>query len=166
MMRSRAMLSSDLDAVAALEARLTPQPWSTSMLADELRQGSFCRVLVTDAEKQVGYALLRPLLDEWHLMAIGIDQAWQGCGWGGFLLHEAIRHAVEHQGRVLLLEVRLSNLPAQRLYASLGFRLLHRRRHYYRTPLPEDALVMELPLDSKTGIHPYPPPDHAPLIVK
>ncbi|MBF0175646.1 MAG: GNAT family N-acetyltransferase [Magnetococcales bacterium] len=152
---------SDLESVAACEAELSPFPWNVTMLADELRHGSFCRVLLSEENERIGYMLLRPILDEWHLMTIGVTRSHQRQGWGRYLLLEGIRHAVRQQGRVLLLDVRASNLPARRLYDSLGFRLLHRRRHYYSScrpasasgclpcPAPtEDALVMELSLAS------------------
>ncbi|MEO5371082.1 MAG: ribosomal protein S18-alanine N-acetyltransferase [Magnetococcus sp. DMHC-1] len=145
MIQSRAMTPDDLQAVAACAADLMPHPWSLAMLTEELQFGSLGRVLVADAGQVVGYLLLRPLLDEWHLMTIGVSHSCQRSGLGRRLLTEAIQHATTHHGRVLLLEVRVSNLPACRLYESMGFRTLHRRRNYYPAPpVAEDALVMEL----------------------
>ena len=43
--------------------------------------------------------------------------------------------------RFVILEVRASNEAAQTLYKKLGFKLIGRRRDYYRVPV-EDALVM------------------------
>jgi ribosomal-protein-alanine N-acetyltransferase len=41
----------------------------------------------------------------------------------------------------VFLEVRESNLPAQRLYEAIGFREVGRRRRYYQRPV-EDAVVL------------------------
>lgn len=54
-------------------------------------------------------------------------------------LATALLEAIET--REVFLEVRESNLPAQQLYAKLGFRVVGRREGYYEDP-PEAALVM------------------------
>jgi ribosomal-protein-alanine N-acetyltransferase len=55
--------------------------------------------------------------------------------------------AIDEAGRrsvaFVILEVRASNEAAQLLYRDLGFRIVGRRREYYRLPT-EDALVMKL----------------------
>ncbi|MBF0426560.1 MAG: ribosomal protein S18-alanine N-acetyltransferase [Magnetococcales bacterium] len=140
------LTTDDLAAVTAIEADVARSPWNLSMFTTELEQGSFGRVLTVAEGGIAGYLLLRPLLDEWHLMTIGVARHQQRRGWGRLLLQTGIDHARRQQGRTLLLEVRPSNLPARRLYDALGFRLLHRRRHYYTTPTAEDALVMALSL--------------------
>ena len=51
--------------------------------------------------------------------------------------------ALERGRRLSTLEVRASNMPAQRLYEKLGFDIVGRRRHYYRDG--EDGLIMTTP---------------------
>lgn len=46
-------------------------------------------------------------------------------------------------GTKVILEVRVSNLPARKLYAKLGFAELYQRKNYYKHP-KEDALVLQL----------------------
>jgi ribosomal-protein-alanine N-acetyltransferase len=48
-------------------------------------------------------------------------------------------------GTKVILEVRVSNHPARKLYEKLGFKELYRRKEYYSNP-QEDALVMQLVL--------------------
>jgi ribosomal-protein-alanine N-acetyltransferase len=62
---------------------------------------------------------------------------------GRELLAEGRRRLGEQGVRQIFLEVRASNIPAQRLYYSAGFTLRFRRRDYYGDP-PEDALVLAL----------------------
>ena len=47
--------------------------------------------------------------------------------------------------RHVYLEVRVSNIPAQKLYAGLGFLPVGVRRSYYRLP-EENAIIMRLDL--------------------
>lgn len=48
-------------------------------------------------------------------------------------------------GTKVVLEVRLSNIPARNLYTKLGFSELYKRKDYYANP-KEDALILHLSL--------------------
>jgi ribosomal-protein-alanine N-acetyltransferase len=65
------------------------------------------------------------------------------------LVRAFAREAGVRGARRLYLEVRVSNVGAQRFYDRLGFRLVGHRTAYYRNPR-EDALAMaaDLPLGS------------------
>ncbi len=63
-----------------------------------------------------------------------------------FLLAEGAAHGA----RRTYLEVRRSNVPAQRLYESLGFTDTGVRKNYYSQP-EEDALVLSLAMLSSEG---------------
>ena len=52
----------------------------------------------------------------------------------------------------LTLEVRASNLPAQRLYTAAGFACIGRRPNYYLAPR-EDALILRKELDHADPCH-------------
>ena len=72
----------------------------------------------------------------------------QDCRRLGIASH-LVRHAIEEgstRGTTrALLEVRASNLVAQKFYQNLGFRQYGCRRSYYTNP-NEDAILMQLPL--------------------
>jgi ribosomal-protein-alanine N-acetyltransferase len=57
------------------------------------------------------------------------------------LLDTAIDAGIRAGGRTVLLEVRDGNGPARRLYESMGFAVVGRRRSYYAEPV-EDAVIM------------------------
>ena len=59
------------------------------------------------------------------------------------LVLTGIRHAYAKGARRAFLEVRASNMFAQKLYSSLGFTGTSVRRNYYDSPV-EDAVVMTL----------------------
>jgi ribosomal-protein-alanine N-acetyltransferase len=66
-----------------------------------------------------------------------------GTGLGARLLSELLRQATSFECHEVLLEVRVDNERAQRLYTRFGFEPIGFRRGYYQ-PGNVDALVMRL----------------------
>jgi ribosomal-protein-alanine N-acetyltransferase len=79
--------------------------------------------------------------DEAEVLDVAVDPVARGRGIGRALLADALRGLGKGGARRAYLEVRESNTVALRLYESLGFRRVGRRRGYYRQPA-EDALVL------------------------
>ena len=99
----------------------------------------------TSSPALAGFAAFHHLLDEAELRNIAVDPAQRRQGVGRELVAEGLRRLRELGVTRIFLEVRASNLAAQRLYFSAGFRLQSRRKEYYRNP-PEDGLVLSLAL--------------------
>ena len=89
------MEGADLDAVAALENDIAEFPWSRGHFSDCLKAGYSAWVLRADAAL-VGYAVLMMVVDEGHLLNIGVAPRWQRHGLGRAMLahmqEEARRH--------------------------------------------------------------------------
>jgi ribosomal-protein-alanine N-acetyltransferase len=83
--------------------------------------------------------------DELHVNNVASHGEFRRIGIGRSLMEAAKDEARRRGVKQILLEVRASNKPAQLLYGELGFKLVGRRRDYYRLPI-EDALVMKLKL--------------------
>ena len=81
------------------------------------------------------------LVDEAHIVSIGVRSEHRGLGIGELLLIGAIEHAIQHNSTVVTLEVRVSNDIAQKLYKKYGFTERGVRKGYY-TDDREDALIM------------------------
>jgi ribosomal-protein-alanine N-acetyltransferase len=64
---------------------------------------------------------------------------------GRALVRELLAVFAGAGARTAYLEVRESNVAAQRLYAGFGFREVGRRRRYYQRPV-EDAVVLRAAL--------------------
>ena len=92
-----------------------------------------------------GFAAFHHVADEAELRNIAVDPAHRRQGVGRELVAEGRRRLLELRVRRIFLEVRASNIAAQRLYFSAGFRLHSRRKDYYDDPL-EDGLVLSLAL--------------------
>jgi len=143
-----AMRLQDMEQVMAIEDVIYAHPWTRGNFLDSLRSG-YQALLVRDCAQQLlGYFLVMEAIDEAHLLNISVAPTVQGEGLGYLLLELAVNLARKHCLRVMLLEVRVSNLRALQLYQRYGFIEIGRRKNYY--PLDpstrEDAIVMHLPL--------------------
>lgn len=142
--RFRPMRNEDLDRVLQIEPHLYSHPWTRGNFSDSLQAGYSCWVMEC-AGDLVGYGVLMIGVREAHLLNISIAAEWQAQGYGRTLLQYFIAMARHHGSEHLLLEVRPSNLPARRLYESMGFQEITVRRGYYPAASGrEDAILMGL----------------------
>jgi len=133
----------DLDAVAALEATLQAFPWSRGNFADSLSAGYSVWVLRLGGEL-IGFSVVMSVIDEAHLLNIGVGQRFQGQGYGARLLRHAMECARLGGAAKLFLEVRPSNDKAVALYRHFGFRQIGLRKGYYPgVSGREDGLVFD-----------------------
>jgi len=95
----------------------------------------------TTNQSIVGLAGLWIMADEAHLTTLGVREAHRRRGLGELLLIAVLELALMLNARVVTLEVRGSNLIAQRLYEKYGFSKVGLRRGYY-TDTGEDAVLM------------------------
>lgn len=144
--KMRAMSTSDLDAVMAIERVNFPFPWSEGNFKDSIDSGYICLVM-EQANQLVGYAVLMMVLDEAHLLNISVDKTYQGKGWGRYLLVHMMDVGREKGGLNMFLEVRPSNHSALGLYESMGFNEMGIRPGYYPALNGrEDAVLMGMAL--------------------
>ena len=92
-----------------------------------------------------GFVGIWHMMDEAHIVSIGVRTEYRGLGLGEMLLLSAIEQSIEHELRHVTLEVRVSNHVAQNLYKKYGFTERGLRKGYY-TDNREDALIMTTPL--------------------
>lgn len=122
--------------------------WSEDAVRQELEAPARTYLLAVDDDDRtaiLGYAGFWYDGDDAELMTIGVDAAWQGRGIATQLL-DALLERARHQGaRRMLLEVRVDNTPALRLYERHGFHRMGVRKRYYQ-PEGIDAYTMALDL--------------------
>ena len=92
-----------------------------------------------------GFVGVWHMVDEAHIVSIGVRTEYRGLGLGELLLLSAIEQSLDHELRRVTLEVRVSNHVAQNLYKKYGFTERGLRKGYY-TDDREDALIMTTPL--------------------
>jgi [ribosomal protein S18]-alanine N-acetyltransferase len=144
----------DLPAVYMLNRQLLPEAWSEKSILHALQSGH--ELIVAEHQKQIiAYLLSHDVLDEVHLLQIAVRPDFQRQR----LAMRLSRFLFARKAGLsaVYLEVRSSNIPAQRLYAALEFRIAGRRREYY-PPSPgqsrrEDAILMLRPLTPAREAH-------------
>ena len=94
----------------------------------------------------LGYGGIWKIDAEAHISTIATHPDHRGRGYGELLLAAMCRKALRLQADYLVLEVRVSNAVAQKLYHKYGFSQHGRKRNYYRSD-NEDAFDMRMQLD-------------------
>jgi len=142
--------SDDMDAIMAVMATAFEptygEAWTRSQCAGILPMiGVSLRLADRGDGSVAGFALLRAIADEAELLLIAVDPAAQKGGVGAALIDDFVALATARGARRLHLEVREGN-TAIVLYERAGFRLVGRRRDYYRglDGHKRDALTLAL----------------------
>ncbi len=138
MIEIRPMKTSDLAFVAELEKKLFSDAWSLESLGEELCSPFAKSYLLSENGTPCAYGLFRLMAGEGEVLRIGTSPEHRRKGFATSLLRRFWEDAPEKT----FLEVREGNLPARRLYESVGFRMISKRPRYYRDPI-EDAVVYE-----------------------
>jgi ribosomal-protein-alanine N-acetyltransferase len=141
----RPMTATDLDEVMAIERASFLYPWSSRFFLQELQVQCARSILAEVDGKIVGYILFWLLPGVIDIHNVAVHTAFRRHGIARLLLEQVISEARGRSLSRVTLEVRQSNIPAQRLYESLGFVIMGIRRGYYSDD-GEDALAMALDL--------------------
>ncbi|MDV7221427.1 ribosomal protein S18-alanine N-acetyltransferase [Streptomyces prunicolor] len=157
--RLREMRWWDIDPVLELEKELFPEDaWSRGMFWSELAHARGAeatrRYLVAEVDgaetgsgvRVIGYAGLATAGEQADIQTIAVARDHWGTGLGSTLLTELLTAASEFECAEIMLECRVDNVRAQKLYERFGFAPIGFRRGYYQ-PGNVDALVMRLTTD-------------------
>ena len=137
----RPMQRTDIARVYEVECSCFRSPWSKMAFVGELRN-DVAHYFVLEINGIVeGYAGMWVLFDEAHITNIAVMKAWRGRGCATRLLYKMMEVALLLGAKLMTLEVRKSNLAAQRLYSLLGFFQNGCRPRYYADS-NEDALIL------------------------
>ena len=168
----RYMRPADIPQVVDIDNHSFDPPWSARSYAYEVGESSYSHMVVLERtvaalpasgwrrwlrglnnhhETQgmiVGYGGLWNIVDEGHISTIAAHPAWRGQGFGEILLVGMIHRAVTLGAAYIVLEVRVSNTVAQRLYEKYEFETTGTKANYYRNN-NEDAYEMRLDLNNE-----------------
>lgn len=139
----RPMLAEDLEFVEALEAESFHDAWNKSMLENELANSlSSYIIMEVDGEKS-GYAGFWNIAGEAQVTRVAVSKACRGNGYGNSLSQALVEKAWQEGADAVTLEVRESNLVAQKAYKKCGFESSGIRPGYYEDT-HEGAVIMWL----------------------
>jgi ribosomal-protein-alanine N-acetyltransferase len=140
--RVEPMTLDDIPAVHAIERSSFAVPWPDDAYRSEIMTNRLASYVVARAgDAVIGFAGLWVMVDEGHITTFAVDPRWRRRGVGQRLLLALLELAGARRAREATLEVRLSNMPARRLYEKYGFRPVGIRPRYY-SDNGEDALIM------------------------
>ena len=135
------MNASHVPQIAQLEKRCFSDPWSEKSIASELENPLSVWLVAVDGGQLIGYVGPQTVLGETDMMNLAVAPEARRQGTGRALVLALVDALTEKGSHSLMLEVRVSNTPAQKLYESLGFSQVGRRPKYYVNPR-EDALIL------------------------
>lgn len=140
--RLKAASVSDL---AVIEAESNRIPWNEELFRREFAN-KYSAVFGIRARGCVaGFLVVHTVLDEAHIVNLGVRRALRGCGLGRTLLSGVLEWLRSQGVRTVTLEARRSNIVALNLYSSTGFFESGERGGYY-SDNKEDAICMTLDL--------------------
>lgn len=147
---ARFMGKKDINEVLRIERNSFRAPWTETAFLNEL-QNKYARYFVILYQgKVIGYAGMWLFAGESHVTTIAVDPDYRSCGYGRMLMNILIDFSREQGVDTMILEVRVSNIHAIKLYTSLGFRKIGIRKNYY-SETREDAIVMLLHLQGRNS---------------
>ncbi|MCB9667816.1 MAG: ribosomal protein S18-alanine N-acetyltransferase [Myxococcales bacterium] len=140
------MAASDLPDVMGIALASFSNPWSIADFQTELVHPFGCSLVVTEARHVLGFVCGRLVADEAEILTLATATHHRRGGVAARLVARFVQLAAERGAKHVYLEVRQSNLAAQSLYESLGFRRIMVRASYYADNA-EDAHVLGRKVD-------------------
>ncbi|MBE6897713.1 MAG: ribosomal-protein-alanine N-acetyltransferase [Ruminococcaceae bacterium] len=135
------MAEEHISALAQLEKECFADPWSEKALAEELTNpNAVFRVALID-EEVAGYVGMLHVLDEGDICNVAVFDKFRRRGVATALIQHLVDYAVENQLSFITLEVRESNIGAQKFYETMGFETIGIRKNFYDNP-KEHAILM------------------------
>lgn len=150
-MMIRKMTAADVGEVAALEAATFSMPWSKQGFSDILYREDVL-FLVAREETLLGYVGVYCTADEGEITNVAVAPQARRRGVARALLEElTVQLAVRRIERIVL-EVRVSNDPAIRLYEQAGFQTVGKRKNFYERPVEDAYVMVRQPAVSYSGV--------------
>lgn len=137
----RTMTKEDCAKTAALEKRIFSQPWSEQGFRDAVSMEQNIFLVAEEAGEVCGYIGMYQALDEGEITNVAVAPEQRNAGIGWMLMQAALEKAMQQGITQIVLEVRVSNNPAIRLYEKCGFVNCGVRKGFYDFP-KEDAYIM------------------------
>lgn len=130
-----------IDAVAKIEADSNIIAWSKKSLLDDFNKDYSIYFVAVENGVVFGYCGMYHIIDEGHITNIVVECEHRNMGIGSKFMQKLIEIAVSRKIVAITLEVRISNIIAQKLYTKFGFKIEGFRKNYY-SDTHEDAIIM------------------------
>ena len=139
----RLLTEADLPVIVGIEATAFYDAWNESMLRNELSNELTTYLVMESEGKIIGYAGFWLVAGEAQVTRVAVLEELRGLGLGTRLTAALVNKAWELGAEAVTLEVRESNVAAQRAYLTCGFASEGIRPNYYEDN-HENAVIMWL----------------------
>ncbi len=131
---------SDIDAIHSIENECFSTPWTKQDFEKELIIETAVFLVAHYENKVAGYINGRLVLDEFYINNVAVSSKYRRLGIGEKLIF-SLQDYLKDKANFISLEVRESNLAAQKLYLKCGFEIVGNRKNFYQKPM-ENAVLM------------------------
>ncbi len=139
----REMTVADIPAIVGVEAQSFYDAWNENMLLNEINNSLTTYLVMEEQGRLVGYAGFWLVAGEAQVTRVAVVEAERGQGYGTRLTAALVNKAWELGADAVTLEVRESNIAAQKAYLTCGFASEGIRPNYYEDN-HENAVIMWL----------------------
>src|SRR5699024_238881 len=137
----RSMETNDLDPVMVVETATYSTPWTRDILYQEITHNPHAYYFVAEwKHKVIGYAGVWIVMDDAQITNIAIHPDYRGRKFGDTLFRYVMQCAIQKRAKRVSLEVRESNIAAQRVYRKCGLVAVGIRKD--DSADQEDAIIM------------------------
>ncbi len=130
----------DVNKISSILASEFDDFWSERLLKNEIENPNSKCIMAKNDDEIVGFACIWKAVDDIHITNIVVKKSYRKQGIGSLLLQELIKLSKTKNINSITLEVKSSNLPAQKLYSKYDFKVMGIRKKYYNGI--EDAIIM------------------------
>ena len=138
----RKMTFEDVKTVAKIEKECFSLPWSEASFEDSLAREDTVFLVCEDLDV-VGYIGMYLSFEEGEITNVAVTPSYRQRGCGNLLIQAIKEEAKARAAESVILEVRVSNVPAISLYKKHGFEEIGIRKNFYEHP-SEDAIIMKV----------------------
>jgi ribosomal-protein-alanine N-acetyltransferase len=146
-LRVEIMQPEDVDEVMRIERASFSAPWARGYFVQEIRRNPLAYLYVLRDHRTGG---IRAYIDLWllrkqaHINNIAVAPDARNRGFGEMLMRHSMEMARQQGCKRAVLEVRVSNEPARRLYSKLGFHVAGELPGYYSDGENAYVLIAEI----------------------
>lgn len=142
--------TSDIDAVARIEAASITHPWIREELEKCVTDDNKTLIVAEDSDTKevLGYITASSVLDECEIGNIAVEEIYRGQRIGRRIMEAMLEKARSQGITQVFLEVAQNNERAIDLYTSTGYEAYGRRSDYYGPG--QDAVLMKCNLSELT----------------
>lgn len=141
MLAIRKMKAEDIPAVAELEKKIFPDPWSEKGIEESYHTDQTILLTAHEEGALIGYLIVYCVLEDCEIAKIAVIPEKRRQGIGARILMELEELCRDNGITRILLDVRESNRTAISFYAGLGFVEDGVRKNFYTDPV-EDGILM------------------------